>query len=272
MHRAPSGHHGSGVTRALYAQLERFFAQRSCARLYLDIGANIGVQLRKLYEPHKYAQSPMLRVFDETFGTARRCEVCAVGFEPNPTHALRLEELQHRLLAAGASLLVIKAAVGAEDGMLRLGVGGSSRLLNDYGASVHARNASRWVRVPKLDLAEVLGLVRRMLRREHRSGRSSTQRTLMKLDIEGLEAEVLPRLLGSSNFSICTVDRAMVEWHERNSGLNLTYRQRLDIQRVHRASMALNRSWGCRIRMDAMDDETYILDGQPWPNHNQSVC
>ena len=68
-----------------------------CYHVYLDVGSNIGIQVRKLYEPEKYPDAPFIRLFEDYFGnmTHRRQQnnhwaaadtVCAVGFEPNPHH------------------------------------------------------------------------------------------------------------------------------------------------------------------------------------------
>ena len=48
--------------------IDALFKGSGCDSVYLDVGTNIGVQLRKLYEPHKYPGAPVLRIFDEVFG------------------------------------------------------------------------------------------------------------------------------------------------------------------------------------------------------------
>ena len=59
--------------------------------MYIDVGSNVGVQVRKLYQPHLYPDAPVLKVFDEAFGANRNLsQVCAVGLEPNPKHTERL--------------------------------------------------------------------------------------------------------------------------------------------------------------------------------------
>ena len=77
--------------------LDQLFATNNCTDAYLDVGSNIGVQVRKLYEPHKYRGAAMLPVFDEHFGpgpSPERCRVCAIGVEPNPRHSRRLRSVQ----------------------------------------------------------------------------------------------------------------------------------------------------------------------------------
>ena len=70
-----------------------------CDHLYFDLGSNIGVQIRKLYEPEKYPSGSVQSVlpyYDEFFGPAesRRESVCAFGFESNDGHEERLKEIE----------------------------------------------------------------------------------------------------------------------------------------------------------------------------------
>jgi len=127
-----------------------------CHSAYLDIGSNVGVQVRKLYEPQLYAgkdpmlerlarkwhvyneptaeeraagivkgtefwniTSPVLPIFDKYFGKAPRCGVCAIAVEPNPRHTARHKELQAVLQAAGAGALWLsRTAASVSNGQL----------------------------------------------------------------------------------------------------------------------------------------------------------
>ena len=64
-----------------------------CYHVYLDVGSNIGVQVRKLFEPHLYPKAKVQKIFDHFFGPIelRSESVCAVGFEPNPNHTTYLK-------------------------------------------------------------------------------------------------------------------------------------------------------------------------------------
>jgi hypothetical protein len=66
-----------------------------CEHVYLDLGSNIGVQVRKLFEPEAYPEAPLRRIFEEMFGPEgpqRSARVCAFGFEPNPRLTTRLRK------------------------------------------------------------------------------------------------------------------------------------------------------------------------------------
>ena len=66
----------------------------NCRKIFLDLGANIGVTVKKLFEPNRYPESTTLPYFRKTFGyqwlrqSVRKFpnRLCALGFEPNPIH------------------------------------------------------------------------------------------------------------------------------------------------------------------------------------------
>ena len=68
-----------------------------CLHVFLDLGSNRGIQIRKLYQPDLFPDAPVLKIFDRYFGPfAERnlSQVCAVGFEPNPRHESLLKETE----------------------------------------------------------------------------------------------------------------------------------------------------------------------------------
>ena len=112
---------------ALYSQtvaderaIETLLMRFNCSHAYFDMGANIGVQIRKLHEGALYRNAPVLHLFDATFGPAPHCNVCAIGIEPNPLHATRLSQLQAHYETAGVGVLILMAAVSDADGVMRL--------------------------------------------------------------------------------------------------------------------------------------------------------
>ena len=70
--------------------------------MYLDVGSNIGVQVRKLFEPQKYPEAKIHKIFNTYFGDIEERNiifegnsnfVCAVGLEPNYNNAEYLKEI-----------------------------------------------------------------------------------------------------------------------------------------------------------------------------------
>ena len=72
-----------------------------CYHVYLDVGSNVGIQIRKLFEPSKYPDAAVHPIYDLNFGTFENRQrdgndykVCAVGFEPNFQHTAYLKNLE----------------------------------------------------------------------------------------------------------------------------------------------------------------------------------
>ena len=72
-----------------------------CYHVYLDVGTNVGIQIRKLFEPSKYPGASVHTIFDLNFGTfenrqreGKKDKVCAIGFEPNFQHTADLKKLE----------------------------------------------------------------------------------------------------------------------------------------------------------------------------------
>ena len=102
----------TSAAASVIADIDALFASGRCQHAYLDVGTNLGVQLRKLFEPERYRGAPVLRVFHEAFGPPPWCRVCALGAEPNPLHRSRLDELERAYRGAGVPLKVLRLAAG----------------------------------------------------------------------------------------------------------------------------------------------------------------
>ena len=283
------------------AQIDALFAGAGCQSVYIDVGTNIGVQLRKLFEPRKYPGAPALRVFDDVFGRDRDpCGVCAIGIEPNPHHEQRLERLERRLRGAQARVLVLRAAASDADSVTQLAL--EHRDQESTNKDVGATAAPTWagtraawsaaiVDVRTVDLARVIARVHRNLQLQHGADRGES-RILMKLDVEGAEYKILPHLALSQ--ALCLVDRMFIETHPDTYGLAAVQRTatarhlhrreagaaaasviaRASMQAVHEAVGA--RPDDCRLMFTQIDDEEYLYDTDasgrhvPWPTG--SVC
>jgi hypothetical protein len=74
--------------------------------IYLDVGTNVGVQLRKLYDPQQFPAAAVLPILDRTFGS-QRLGVCAIGVEANPHHTQYLEQLNCFFKSKGYQAVVL---------------------------------------------------------------------------------------------------------------------------------------------------------------------
>lgn len=76
----------------------------TCKDTYLDIGSNIGVQVRKLFQPKLYGGNPAEPLFQTAFGgkdSEIRKSSCALGIEPNPTNHVRLTKVEQAYAKMG---------------------------------------------------------------------------------------------------------------------------------------------------------------------------
>jgi len=90
-----------------------------CRHVFLDMGTNTGVQIRKLYEPHLFPNASVLPIFDKFFGPIGERDlqsICTVGFEPNVMHNEELVKLEERYQDCGWQVYIALATgVGIEE-------------------------------------------------------------------------------------------------------------------------------------------------------------
>ena len=245
-----------------------------CLNVFLDIGGNMGVQARRLFEPKRYRLKkrpvppmpgfchPMALEFSIAFPERPQDhrDVCVIGFEPNPGHHARLRELAERYTLLGFRTTYIFSAVGTRNGTSTLAVPqsniveGGAQLWQPSGTpaqeAVHPQPYRNHT-VPVIDLAEFL--VRHILERKVPLGLGAGGvqggHVLAKVDIEGSEYDVFLRLLEKQH-ALRSVDKFIIEWHElRNEEDG---RLRAVRRRLEKAATSC-----------FLDDETYRLD--PWP-------
>ncbi len=91
------------TTQLIVESSKHDFQQTQCKYIYFDLGTNIGVQIRKFFEPTKYPQAKILDFFDENIGLVddRRLYGCVFGFEANPKHLNHLHALEKAYRALG---------------------------------------------------------------------------------------------------------------------------------------------------------------------------
>ena len=160
--------------------LSALLRRANCTHAYLDVGSNIGVQIRKLFEPRKYHSSPAVDIFKQNFGPPPHCNVCAVGIEPNPRHMARLREMVRQLTRAYAPVTIIHAAAATADGTTRFVLPEVPDVEHaDWTARIPVRKklpaGHIAITVETVDLADIIRQIRAAI----------PGRLLMKLDVEG---------------------------------------------------------------------------------------
>lgn len=189
----------------------------SCKTIFLDLGSNIGVNVRKLYEPEKYPGAKLLPVLQKFFGSpekrrapAKESGLCALGFEPNPQHLAHLQKLESAYTDSGYHVHFYPMAAWRDDGFMALNVT-SKRTANpsdknSQGAHLSMRSqtwpGAKEIMVRTADLSSFAQTL----------PAGSIQ--LMLMDIEGSEYETLAQLMQKNVLCQKTVNAALIEAHE----------------------------------------------------------
>ena len=95
-----------------------------CRHVFLDVGANRGVHVRFLTEPHLFPKSSFLArgFFRDYFGPGFATDpaICAFGFEPNLHHSERLLRLAQSDRARGRRVEFFGLAAEAQAGVITM--------------------------------------------------------------------------------------------------------------------------------------------------------
>ncbi|CAF4911446.1 unnamed protein product, partial [Rotaria sp. Silwood2] len=163
-----------------------------CRYVYIDMGTNIGVQIRKLYEPHLYPNADVLPLFKQIFAN-HSDEVCSVGFEANPLHDKYLKEFENYCLKRNWRVKIFTStAVSTVEKNLTFYTEPGNEGNNQWGASLHALNKKTNITVPSIDIAS--WFKKTVLNRKIPAGFASSK-IMMKTDIEGHDPFVLVHLM-----------------------------------------------------------------------------
>merc|ERR1712062_50331 len=195
-----------------------------CYHVYLDVGTNVGIQIRKLYEPKLYPNAPIHSAFDKYFHRKEETlpYICVVGFEPNPKHEEWLINLQSPYKKCGWRTHVFtRGAVSNTEGYTYFYSDNDFGNL-EWGGTIidpssnqcgHIREGShQGYKVQLIRLSKFINEV--VARRRIPSLDPKVHgdpKVLMKLDIEGSEVEVVPDLLEQKSFD--HLDGCMIEFH-----------------------------------------------------------
>lgn len=254
--------------------MQHFLTSHHCLHIYLDIGTNIGVQIRKLYQPQSYPGAAILPFFNEMFvnATQNRTNICSFGFEPNYIHTARLQQLQSTYRSMGYPT-VIFTGVAVDR------VTGNATFYHDvkaipeqheWGASLfNWQNQGQKVafNVLTVDLAAFINNMY-----QHWSppghGVKSTPDDLInhnhhkhkgvivaKMDIEGAEYIVLPHLLAHG--TLCYIDVIMAEFHAWGMPAEQIPGKAAEKDII---KWIIKQSRGCSFTLSELDDESYFND------------
>ena len=118
-----------------------------CKHIYLDLGTNVGVQIRKLYEPHLFPGSPVLPIFQKLYNRNEeegqgfvRTNVCTFGFEANPQWTSELQAIESEYTKRGFPVVMFtETAVHSHGRNISFFMEPAEDVINrEWGASLNA--------------------------------------------------------------------------------------------------------------------------------------
>ncbi|CAF1364042.1 unnamed protein product [Adineta ricciae] len=216
-----------------------------CRFVYIDMGTNIGVQIRKLYEPQLYPNSSVFSLFTRIFGS-RNKEVCSVGFEANPYHDEYLKDFENYCLKRHYRVKIFTStAVSITNESQAFYVQSEDTLYNQWGSSLLPNRNKTKIIVSSIDIASwIRGTV---LTRKIPSG-LPLAKIMMKTDIEGHDSIVLTNLIFSGVY--CSID--------------LIYGEHFNQEFQHAVSILKQYTNSCKTELVPLDDESHFMIKLPF--------
>ena len=278
--------HITKVHKAQRRLLSDILLSGRCKYLYFDFGSNIGVQIRKVYEPDFYPEAPIRPYFEKYFGSVKegRKEGCSVGFEPNMAHTERLLSLQDVYRKVGYPVVIFTdTAVDRYNGI--------TKLVRDEADGAHkewADGVFNWrdyssdelgkhsYSVLSIDLSEFIHSVykewntinfQNLTAMSHEGEVSHAKKgtIVAKFDIEGIELRLLPHLLAHG--ALCMIDYSYVEWHtfHMSKVVKSSWPGFPGLELETMINWIMQETDHCNSVIQTMDDEAYNQDGFPFP-------
>ncbi|OEU17911.1 hypothetical protein FRACYDRAFT_159636, partial [Fragilariopsis cylindrus CCMP1102] len=250
-----------------------------CYNILIDVGGNVGVHGRFLFEPEKYPDSfSSVQLFRDEYGIERNnLDYCVFVIEANPQHWKRLDIISDAYSKLGWNYHVIKAAASDINGnMTFYHQGYDDNQNNEWGFSnVHdyqKRNESElfdnnYTINTKYHSKEIVPAIRL---RNNNTIAGKPPILGMKMDIEGSEYIVLPDLIHSN--TLCQFQFIFGEFHFWFAPIQHSVGHRVSLDTVKELMeyewaiiKIIESSRNCLIRWITSDDESYLHDGIPLP-------
>jgi len=234
-------------------------AAYDCELVFVDVGSNRGVHGRFFFEPEKYPNAKkMLSYMEQVFGDAsrRREKGCVFAFEPNPLLRARQLDLERAYRAKGFRYTFVGAAFGGSSlQSMNFTTETSDSAHSWWGSHLGTTDTRKEGRkYGRLNVTQVQVLdgaawiKQNVLSRRHSPcvSNGSCPSTMVKVDCEGCEFEVLPALAAAEDAAPMNISFLTYELHGKPKE---NFKQLL----------ASKPHW------ISFDSEAYLLDGVPLP-------
>ena len=262
-----------------------------CYHVYIDVGTNRGIQIRKLFEPEKYPDANVHTVFDMKFGniTERLQQtidggsmICALGFEPNSHHTKQLRKIESTYQQCGWRVVIFTEAAASDRNGLGRFYTDESYANMEWGGGVLPPNINNIAQETQKDptipnfkevtlirLSEFLKDVVGTRKIPTSTNSDISPQVVMKMDIEGSEVDVIPDMLFSGGFQY--INTIMVEWHERLERLEERKNAQNQLQNIVKtlsdyADTMKDKGAMFNFKEMDVDDETYYTSDFDFPS------
>ena len=258
------------MTRIIKKETNKINVLDGCFHVYIDLGSNIGVQIRKLFEPELYPDAEMHPIFNSNFGaigerkdTKNPLSICAVGFEPNPSHTKYLKEIETSYNKCGWRVMFFtETAVSNREGNATFYTDADLKHL-EWGSGILSPEVNRIANKPtstvkKIRLSKFLQNVVGKRKIPKIGYKSRRPKVVMKMDVEGSEVDIIPDLLFNGGLQF--VNTLMIEWHKRSEILpDRMKAQELLVQIIESLDKYANvtKSQDYDFKLETVDDEKY---------------
>lgn len=262
-----------------------------CLHVFIDLGSNRGLQIRKLYEPQTFPLAPVQELYTRHFGRPEQrvlAEICSVSFEPNSRHSEHLRQLAASYATCGIRVLVYQAGVGHRNTTTtfapfnsllghEVGHDASARLIHEdetVEEFAESHFHDKEVEVEQVEVVRFASFITDVVARRQLplSAEVTKPSVVIKADIEGAELKILPDMVVTG--ALQHVDNIHMEWHGESS-----YRRGREPQMIDKLAPAitalaeLSASEGLehKFEVEEMDDETYsgMLIYKPWGDYTE---
>ena len=262
-----SAHEGGSAHSSTVAAIDKLLWDNKCIDLYIDIGTNIGVQPRKLYEPSCYPGAYSIPLFSRVFGhkAIEDKSVCAIGFEPNIRHAPRLLQVEAHLKRKGVRVksFTTTGISGNDENATFFSDGKYGK--EEWGGGIFASRIKRGARmnagnypVTVVSLHSILGAVKAY---------GKIRNLLMKLDIEGSEYKALAN--AAAHRVLCSAANTTSFYIEQHPQIVGAYKVPPPPGLVNTLFWMTTYTEGCTTKLESSDDETFLHDTT---NKSDAAC
>ncbi len=256
-----------------------------CYHVFLDVGSNIGIHARFLYEPDLYPESASsVPRFAAEFGYPRdNRDYCVFSFEPNPKFERRHREMEEAYRAMGWRYTPVIAGASDADGNFTFYHSAFEKEAWETGFSALAattlygsKATTKTVQIVRLASWIADEIQDRRLPATTYSKEYTDPKVVMKLDIEGLEFRVFPDLLTTG--ALCNnVHFLLGEFHHQpgnhnyypmnltSDGKHVLHHRKEGEQLARQLLHLVDISDTCMTRISLEDDESYLEDPHGLP-------